>query len=125
MARQRSARCYPTRSSTARSHRNLAQCLHDHDLDGSPTLLLLEIDLRYHGAFPAGYVPGRDTIERKGQYVLPAEIAATECGKVGPQSVVGGYDVILDQVLDHSTANAGVTTVPVNVDPVVPVRRTV
>jgi hypothetical protein len=42
-----------------------------------------------------------------------------------PESVVGRSDMILDQVLDHSTASAGRTTDPVKVEPVLPVRETV
>jgi hypothetical protein len=43
---------------------------------------------------------------------------------VGPQRLIGGRHMIFYQVLDHSSASAGVTTEPVKVEPVVPVRRT-
>src|SRR5215208_4238939 len=107
-----------------RSHRDLAESFHDDDFDGGAALLLLQADLRHDRAFPPRDIPGRNPVERERQHVVPAQPATTECGKMRPQRLVRGQNVVLDQVLDHSTANAGRTTEAVNVEPVVPVRRT-
>jgi hypothetical protein len=70
------------------------------------------------------HVPGRDPVERIDQCVFPAEIATAKVGEMGPHGIVGRDDVFLDQIVDHKTARAGVTTVPVKVEPVVPVSLT-
>jgi len=57
--------------------------------------------------------------------VVPAQLAPAERRKVRPEGVVGRGDVVLDQIPNHTTAKAGMTTAPVKVEPVVPVRRAV
>src|SRR4051812_20343749 len=107
-----------------RRDRDLAEGFHDDHFDSRPALLPFQTDLRHYRPFPAGDVSRRNPVEREGQHIVAAELAATEGRKMGPQGFVGRENVILDQVLDHSTASDGWTTEPVNVEPVVPVRRT-
>jgi len=68
----------------ARRDRNLPQSFHDHDLYGCPALLLFQSYLGDDGAFSARYVPGRDSVESEGEYILPAEIAPAECREMWP-----------------------------------------
>jgi len=111
-------------SLATRGHRNLSQRLHNDDLYSRPALFLLQAHLGDNRSLPARDITRRHPVEGVRQDIVPAELAATEGGKVRPQRVVRGRDVILHQIPDHNTASAGVTTDPVNVEPVVPVSRT-
>ena len=71
-----------------------------------------------------GDVARRHPVEREHQRVVPADLAAAEIGEVRPHRLVGLRDVVFQTISDHRTARAGVTTAPVNVEPVVPVSRT-
>src|SRR6266511_2113513 len=108
-----------------RRQRDLAEPLHHRDLDGGTALLLLQIHLRDHRPRQIGDVSGRNPIQGEYQGVGPAGVATAEVGEMRTHGLVGRGDVLFDQVVDHRTASAGVTTAPVNVEPVVPVRRTV
>jgi hypothetical protein len=105
-------------------HRDLAQRFHHDDLYGGPALLLLEAHLGNYRSLPTRDITRRHPVEGERQDIVPAELAGAEGRKMRPQGVVGGHDVIFYQIPDHSTASAGVTTDPMNVEPVVPVRRT-
>jgi hypothetical protein len=108
-----------------RGHGNLSQGLHHDHLYSSAALFLFQAHLGYDRALAPRHIARWEPIQCKGQDVVAAELAGTKCREVRPQRIVRRCDVILDQVLDHSTAKAGVKTAPVKVDPVVPVRRMV
>jgi hypothetical protein len=113
----------PGRAATRR-HGNLPESLHDNHFYGGAALLLLQTDFRDYRSLSPGHVPRWHPVQRKSKNIVPTELAAAKRREVRPQSVVRGEDVIFCQIPDHSTASAGLTTDPVNVDPVVPVSWT-
>src|SRR5688572_3407708 len=105
--------------------RYLAQCLHHNHLDGGSALLFLQAHFRDDRSLPTRDIARRNPIQRESQHVVPAEVATTVGWKKRPQSIVGRGNMVFDQVLYHRTASWACSAAPVNVEPVVPVKRTV
>ena len=94
----------PTLATPGR-HRDLAQRLHDYDLDGGTTLFLLQTHFGHHRTLPPRYVAGRNPIECEGQHVVAAQVAAAVRREKRSQRIVRGQHVIFDEILDHRTAS--------------------
>src|SRR5688500_13241514 len=107
-------------------HRDLLQRLHEHDVDDRAALVALEVEFGDDRALERVHVARGDPVQRVDQHVALADGAAAELREVGAQLLVGGEDVLLDEILDHAMASSrgtGETRLPVKVEPVVPVRR--
>src|SRR5688500_16159929 len=112
----------------ARCHGHLLQRFHQHDVDHGAALVALEVEFGDDGALERVHVSRGNAIEGVDQHVALADRTPAELGKVAAQPLVGGENVLLDEVLDHAMASsrsAGETRPPVNVEPVVPERRTI
>jgi hypothetical protein len=92
-------------SAASRCNGDLAERLHNNNLDCGTALLFFQTHLCDDRAFAARDIAWRDPVECEGQHVVPAELASTVGRKQRPERVVGRSHMIFDQVLDHSTAS--------------------
>src|SRR5690606_11632584 len=114
--------------SATRRSADAPQCVHHGHVDQRAILVLVQIEIGDDRPLLRTDVARRDPVERIDVGIRPADIAAAEVGEVASQLVVRRKDVLFDEVSDHTTASwlgAPATGVPVKVEPVVPVRRTV
>jgi len=105
----------------ARRQPHLPDALHYRHFDSGAVLVLVQIHLGYNGAFRVSDIAWGQPVERVHQHILGADVAAAEIGKPSANLHIGFAGMAFDQVADHSTARDGRSTVPVKVEPVVPV----
>src|SRR6185503_18872970 len=108
----------------ARSQSHLSDPFHEGDLDRRAVLILVQVHFGDHRTFSPANVARGQPVQRIDQHVLSAGLAATEIGKPVPDFRIQLAGMLFDQVADHSTARDGFVTVPVKVEPVVPVSWT-
>src|SRR6185437_445557 len=108
----------------AGSNRDFAEALHQHDVGLRPRLIGREGETRQHLALPRRHVVGIQPVEGEYQHVPPAGVAPAELGELRAQQVVFPLRHFPHHVRYPTTDNSRATGHPVNVEPVVPVRRT-
>ena len=95
-------------------------------MDLGALLIFFQTQFGDHVAFETRHISRRQPIQREDHDILPAQVSAagTEAGMMRPQGLERLAHVLFHQVLDHSTARVGRSSVPVNVEPVVPLSCT-
>lgn len=100
---------------------------HQRDRDVGEALIGSELDVREDLAAPMRHVFGAQAVEREHEHVVPTDIAATEVRHGRLEVIVLPRDNDLEDVRYPTMASSlptGMDGTPVNVAPVVPVRRT-
>jgi len=106
---------------------NPFETLKQHNRDVSLGLIRPHCHAGEHFSGRLRYVPGRKAVECKDEHIVPAHLASAEIRHLGSQFLVLTNDCLFENVL-HPTIAISLPVVadtPVNVAPVVPVKRTV